>query len=33
MSSVFGIGETICFFVLPFVGLVLSVIWMLTEKK
>lgn len=33
MNSIFGVGEFICFFILPFVGLALSIIWALTEKK
>lgn len=31
--SVFGFGEAVCFFIFPFVGLALSIIWALCEKK
>ncbi len=33
VNSIFGAGEFICFFILPFLGLIFSIIWTLTEKK
>lgn len=33
MNEVFGFAETLCFFVFPFVGLAMSIIWALAGKK